>query len=107
MGGDAERAQLESVWAAAATNLLNGNVRGMEDCVATVSERMKGISAGHYYDIVRHCSTALGREFKDGILSRSYETPEEFRACVIDGIEGMNLLGDIERSAVLVPRQGA
>ena len=43
---DAERAQLESVWAAAATNLLNGNVRGMKECVATVSERMKGISAG-------------------------------------------------------------
>ena len=104
---DAERAQLESVWAAAATNLLNGNVRGMKECVATVSERMKGISAGHYYDIVRPCSTALGREFKDGILSRSYETPEEFRACVMDSIEGMNVLGDIERSAVLVPRQGA
>ena len=31
---DAERAQLESVWAAAATNLLNGNVRGMKECVA-------------------------------------------------------------------------
>ena len=105
--GDAERAQLELVWAAAATNLLNGNVRGMKECVATVSERMKGISAGHYYDIVRPCSTALGREFKDGILSRSYETPEEFRACVMDSIEGMNVLGDIERSAVLVPRQGA
>ena len=105
--GDAERAQLESVWAAAATNLLNGNVRGMKECVATVSERMKGISAGHYYDIVRPCATALSREFKGGILSRSYATPEEFKACVIDGIEGMNLLGDIERSAVLVPRQGA
>ena len=104
---DAERAQLESVWAAAATNLMNGNVRGMKECVATVSERMKGISAGHYYDIVRPCATALSREFKGGILSRSYATPEEFKACVIDGIEGMNLLGDIERSAVLVPRQGA
>ena len=104
---DAERAQLESVWAAAATNLLNGNVRGMKECVATVSERMKGISAGHYYDIVRPCATALSREFNGGILSRSYATPEEFKACVIDGIEGMNLLGDIERSAVLVPRQGA
>ena len=104
---DAERAQLESVWAAAATNLLNGDVRGMKVCVATVSERMKGISAGHYYDIVRPCATALSREFKGGILSRSYATPEEFKACVIDGIEGMNFLGDIERSAVLVPRQGA
>ena len=105
--GDAERAQLESVWTAAATNLLNGNVRGMKDCVATVSERMKGISAGHYYDIVRPCAGAISREFKGGILSRSYATPEEFKACVIDCIEGMNLLGDIERSAVLVPRQGA
>ena len=105
--GDAERAQLESVWAAAATNLLNGNVRGMKECVATVSERMKGISAGHYYDIVRPCATALSREFKEGILSRSYATPEEFKACVMDSIEGMNVLGDIELSAVLVPRQGA
>ena len=105
--GDAERAQLESVWAAAATNLLNGNLKGMKECAATVSERMKGISAGHYYDIVRPCATALSREFNGGILSRSYATPEEFKACVIDGIEGMNLLGDIERSAVLVPRQGA
>ena len=104
---DAERAQLESVWTAAATNLLNGNVRGMKECVATVSERMKGISAGHYYDIVRPCAGAISREFKGGILSRSYATPEEFKACVIDCIEGMNLLGDIERSAVLVPRQGA
>ena len=79
----------------------------MKEGVATVSERMKGISAGHYYDIVRPCATALSREFNGGILSRSYATPEEFKACVIDGIEGMNLLGDIERSAVLVPRQGA
>ena len=62
--GDTERAQLESVWAAAATNLLNGNVRGMKECVATVSERMKGISAGHYYDIVRPCATAIDRELK-------------------------------------------
>lgn len=104
---DAERAQLESVWAAAATNLLNGNVRGMKECVATVSERMKGISAGNYYGIVRPCASALSREFKGGILSRSYATSEEFRACVMDGIEGMNVLGDIERSAVLVPDQGA
>ena len=79
----------------------------MKECVATVSERMKGISAGHYYDIVRPCAGAISREFKGGILSRSYATPEEFKACVIDCIEGMNLLGDIERSAVLVPRQGA
>ena len=74
----------------------------MKDCVATVSERMKGISAGHYYDIVRPCAGAISREFKGGILSRSYATPEEFKACVIDGIEGMNLLGDIERSAYLL-----
>lgn len=105
--GDAERAQLESVWAAAATNLLNGNVQGMKECVATVSNRMKGISAGHYYDIVRPCAIALSHEIEEGILSRSYATPEEFRACVMDGIVGMNVLGDIELSAVLVPRQGA
>ena len=39
--GDAERARLESVWAAAATNLLSGDIRGVKECVATVSERMK------------------------------------------------------------------
>ena len=105
--GDAERTQLESVWAAAATNLLNGNVRGMKECVATVSERMKGLSAGHYYDIVRPCAIALSREIEEGILSRSYATSEEFRTCVMADIEGMNVLGDIEYSAVLVPSQGA
>jgi len=105
--GDAERTQLESVWAAAATNLLNGNVRGMKECVATVSDRMKGISAGHYYDIVRPCAIALSREIEEGILLRSYATPEEFRTRVMVDIEGMNVLGDIEYSAVLVPGQGA
>ena len=105
--GDAERAQLESVWAAAATNLLSGDIQGMKECVATVSERMKRISAEQYYDIVRTCAIVLSREFKEGILSRSYATPEEFRACVMVNIEGMNVLGDIECSAVLVPSQGA
>ena len=30
---DTERAQLESVWANAATNLLQGNIHGMKECV--------------------------------------------------------------------------
>ena len=51
--GDAERAQLESVWADAATNLLNRNVQGMKECVATVSERMKSVSPEQFYGIVR------------------------------------------------------
>ena len=104
---DAERAQLESVWAAAATNLLNGNVRGMKECVATVSERMKGISDGQFFGIVRPCYELLKGEFMEGILLRSYATPEEFRACVMVDIEGMNVLGDVELSAVLVPDNSA
>ena len=105
--GDAERTQLESVWAAAATNLLNGNVRGMKECVATVSERMKGISDGQFFGIVRPCYELLKGEFMGGILLRSYATPEEFRACVMVDIEGMNVLGDVELSAVLVPDNSA
>ena len=104
---DAERAQLESVWAAAATNLLNGNVRGMKECVATVLERMKGISDGQFFGIVRPCYELLKGEFMEGILLRSYATPEEFRACVMVDIEGMNVLGDVELSAVLVPDNSA
>ena len=105
--GDAERAQLELVWAAAATNLLNGNVRGMKECVATVSERMKGISDGQFFGIVRPCYELLKGEFMEGILLRSYATPEEFRACVMVDIEGLNILGDVELSAVLVPDNSA
>lgn len=61
--GDAERTQLESVWAAAATNLLNGNIKGMKECVATVSERMKGISDGQFFGIVRQKGRAFLYKF--------------------------------------------
>ena len=68
---------------------------------------MLSLAVELYYDIVRTCAIALSREFKEGILARSYATPEEFRTCVMVNIEGMNVLGDVECSAVLVPGQGA
>ena len=49
--GDAERAQLESVWANAATNLLHGDIKGMKECVALVSESSTELS-----DLVKICS---------------------------------------------------
>ena len=101
--GDAERTQLESVWAAAATNLLNGNIKGMKECVALVSERMKSISPEQFYGIVRPCYDMLKSEFMAGVLSRSYTSTDEFKEHVLIDIEGMNALGDIELSAEQIP----
>ena len=97
--GDAERAQLESVWAVAATNLLNGNVQGMKECVAPVSERMKSIAPQQFYGIVSPCFVLLKRWFTEGFISQSYTTPSEFKSHVMVNVEGMNFLGEIELSA--------
>ena len=101
--GDAERAQLESVWANAATNLLHGDIKGMKECVALVSERMKSISPEQFYGIVRPCYDMLKSEFMAGVLSRSYTSTDEFKEHVLIDIEGMNALGDIELSAEQIP----
>lgn len=101
--GDAERAQLESVWANAATNLLHGDINGMKECVALVSERMKSISPEQFYGIVRPCYDMLKSEFMAGVLSRSYTSTDEFKEHVLIDIEGMNALGDIELSAEQIP----
>ena len=101
--GDAERAQLESVWANAATNLLHGDIKGMKEGVALVSERMKSISPEQFYGIVRPCYDMLKSEFMAGVLSRSYTSTDEFKEHVLIDIEGMNALGDIELSAEQIP----
>ena len=105
--GDAEYERLESAWASAATNLLHGNVQGMNECVAVVSERMKSISPEQFHGIVRPCYDLLKGYFKDGILSRSYATPEEFKAHVMVNIAGMNVFGDVEHASALIPDQSA
>ena len=76
---DTERAQLESVWANAATNLLQGNIHGMKECVATVSERMKSIAPEQFYGIVRPCYDMLKSEFMARVLSRSYTSTDKFK----------------------------
>ena len=105
--GDAERAQLESVWAVAATNLLNGNVEGMKECVANVSERMRSVSPEQFYGIAKPCYSLLKGDFRGGILSRSHTGPAEFRDHVMADMAGMNVLGEVECSSTLGPKHCA
>ena len=49
---DAEIVRLNSIWAEAATNLVAGNVKGMEEKISLVSERMKCICKEQWIDIV-------------------------------------------------------
>ena len=100
---DTERAQLESVWANAATNLLQGNIHGMKECVATVSERMKSIAPEQFYGIVRPCYDMLKSEFMARVLSRSYTSTDKFKERFLLDIEGMNVLGNIELSSEQIP----
>ena len=104
---DTERAQLESAWANAATNLMHGTIQGMKECVATVSERMKSIAPEQFCEIINPCYSFLKGEFLDGIVSRSYADTNEFYNIVLIDIAGMNVLGDIELASALVPRQCA
>ena len=101
--GDAERAQLESVWENAATNLMHGNIQGMKECVATVSETMKSISPEQFYGIVRPCYDMLKSEFMADVLSRSYTSTDKFKERVLFDIEGMNVLGNVELSSEQIP----
>ncbi len=101
--GDTERAHLESVWANAATNLFQGNIQGMKECVSTVSERMKSIAPEQFYGIVRPCYDMLKGEFMARVLSRSYISTDKFKERVLLDIEGMNVLGNIELSSEQIP----
>lgn len=105
--GDEERAQLESVWATAATNLLNGNILGVKECVATVSERMKSVSPEQLHVVVRPYYDLIKSEFMVGIMSHSYATPAEFKSSVVIDIDGMNVLGNVENASAVIPRQCA
>ena len=105
--GDAERAQLESVWANASTNLMHGDIQGMNECVATVSERMKSIAPEQFYGIIRPCYDYLKGEFMGGILTRSYADATEFKKHVLLDIDGMNVLGDVELASAIIPRLSA
>lgn len=98
-----ERAQLESAWANAATNLLQGNIQGMKECVATVSERMKSIAPEQFYGIIRPCYDYLKGEFMGGILTRPYADASEFKKHVLLDIDGMNVLGNVELSSEQIP----
>ena len=101
--GEAERAQLESVWASAATNLLHGNIQGMKDSIALVFARMRSIAPQQFYGIVSPCSELLKSEFSEGIISRLYTTPSEFKSHVLVNVAGMSILGNVELSAGQLP----
>ena len=102
--GDTERAQLELAWANAATNLMNGNIHGMKECVSTVSERMKSIAPEQFYGIIRPCYDFLKGEFMGGILTRSYADASEFKKHAQRDIDGMNVLGDVELASAIIPK---
>ena len=93
---DAEIVRLNSIWAEAATNLVAGNVKEMEEKISLVSERMKCICKEQWIDIVGPFYDLLNQRLDKKKVNGAFASEDEFNAYMAATLRGMNLMGMVE-----------
>lgn len=93
---DAEIVRLNSIWAEAATNLVAGNVKEMEEKISLVTERMKGICKEQWIDIVGPFYDLLNQRLDKNKVNGAFTSEDEFNAYMAATLRGMNLMGMVE-----------
>jgi len=96
-------ARLVSGWSEAATNLVAGDISGMETSIAKVSERMKTIPLGQRDEITQPFYAILKKRLDYKCVSDIFTDDVEFEAYMMATIKGMNLSAEIELNSYLVP----
>ena len=101
--GDDEVMRLKSTWQSIADDIEACDAESAGKRAILVAERMRSIPGGQFYDITSSCFCMLKNNFMGGILSRQFANPEAFKAYAMSNISGMNILGNAELEACLIP----
>ena len=93
---DEEIGHLNSIWAEAATNLVAGDVKAMEEKISTVSERMKSICKEQWIDIIGPFYGQLNQRLGTKNIHHGFTTEDEFNSYMTATLRGINLMGIVE-----------
>ena len=96
-------AMLVSGWSEAATNLVAGDVCGMETSIAKVSERMKTVPLGQRDEITQPFYAILKKRLDYKCVRDIFTDDADFETYMMATIKGMNLSAEIELNSYLVP----
>ena len=93
---DAERKYLNSLWAGAATNLVELSVKDMEEKISLVTERMKSVCPEQWDGIVSPFYSLLRSRVDRKSIPDKFSEATDFHAYMEATLRGMNLIGEIE-----------